>query len=162
MNAFKAVLRGTDNAFLFAEPDQSLFFGPKQLAPDTIAFADSLRDPATTKSPLESKEYKRESSVWAFISRASSLAGRLAIYSAALTDILVRAEELEVSEEDAVTVRALLLELSAMQFSQAARMLLFATSHYRNLTLSSMGLRDRLNISAAVRIPRDGEYLFWR
>ena len=65
-----------------------------------------------------------------------------------------------VSEEDAVTVGALLLELSAMQFSQAARMRLFATSHYRNLTLGSMGLRHRLNVSAAVRIPRDGEYLF--
>ena len=47
-----------------------------------------------------------------------------------------------------------------MQFSQAARMRLFATSHYRNITLSSMGLCDRLNVSAAVRIPRDGEYLF--
>ena len=58
VNAFKAVPHGTDNAFLFAEPDQSRFFGPKKLAPDTIAFADSLRDPATTKSPLESKEYK--------------------------------------------------------------------------------------------------------
>ena len=47
-----------------------------------------------------------------------------------------------------------------MQFSQAARMRLFATSHCRNITLSTMGLRDRLNVSAAVRIPRDGEYLF--
>ena len=161
VNVFKAVPRGTDNAFLFTEPDQSRFFGPKKLAPDTIAFADSLRDPASTnKSPLKSKEYKRESSLWAFISHASSLAGRLAIYSAALSDILVRAEELEVSKEDAVTVRALLLELSAMQFSQAARMRLFSTSHCRNLTLSSMGLRDRLNVLAAVCIPRDREYLF--
>ena len=47
-----------------------------------------------------------------------------------------------------------------MQLSQAARMRLFASSHYRNLTLSTMGLQDRLNVSAAVRIPRDGEYLF--
>ena len=47
-----------------------------------------------------------------------------------------------------------------MQFSQAARMRLFAISHSRNVTLSTMGLRDRLNVSAAVRIPKDGEYLF--
>ena len=30
VNAFKAVPRGTDNAFLFTEPDQSRFFGPKK------------------------------------------------------------------------------------------------------------------------------------
>ena len=93
VNTFKAVLRSTDNAFLFTEPDQSRFFGPKKLAPDIIAFADSLRDPASAnKSPLESKVYKQESSPWVFMSHASSLAGRLAIYSAALADILVRAE----------------------------------------------------------------------
>ena len=63
-----------------------------------------------------------------------------------LADILIRAVELEVSEEDLVTVRALILELSAMQFSQAARMRLLAISHSRNVTLSTMGLRDRLNV----------------
>ena len=123
VDALKPVPRGSECPFLLTEPEQSRFFGPKTLAPDTIAFADSLRDPASaTKSPLESKEYKRETAPWAFISRASSLAGRLAIYSAALADILVRADELEVSEEDRVMVRALILELSAMQFSQFARM----------------------------------------
>ena len=155
-NALKAVPHGTDSAFLFNELEQSRFFGPKRLAPDTIAFADSVRDPASAnKSPLESKEYKRDSLPWAFISHASLLAGCLAIYSTALAVILIRAVELEVSEEDIVTVRALILELSAMQFSQATRMRLYATSHCRNITLSTMGLRDRLNVSAAVRIPRN-------
>ena len=157
----KAVPRGSDSTFLFNEPGQSHFFGPKRLVPDTITFADSLRDPASaTKSPFDAREYKRDSFPWSFILNASSLAGQLAIYSTALADILCRAVELEVSEEDLVTVRALILELSAMQFSQVARMQLFAISHSRNVTLRAMGLHDRLNVSAAVRIPKDGEYLF--
>ena len=99
-----------------------------------------MRDPASaSKSPFDSKEYKRDSAPWSFISNASSLAGRLAIYSAALADILIRAVELEVSEEDLVTVRAPILELSAMQFSQAACLRVFAISHSRNVTLSTMG-----------------------
>ena len=61
MNALKAVLRRTDSAFLFSEPEQSRCFGPKRLSPDTIAFADSLKDPADFKSPLSSKEFKQES-----------------------------------------------------------------------------------------------------
>ena len=64
------------------------------------------------------------------------------------------------SEEDVVTIRALILEVSAMQFSGAAHMQLFAIGQHRNLALDTMGLRDRLNVSAAVRIPKDGEYLF--
>ena len=161
MNSLRPVPRGMDRAFLFTEPEQSRFFSPKNLAPERIAFADSLRDPASaTKSPLVSREYKKESSPWEYMSHASSLAGRLAIYSAALADILFRADELEVSEEDRVTTRALILGLSAMQFSQAARMQIAATSHRRNITLNTLGLRDRFNVSAAVRIPRDGNFLF--
>ena len=57
-------------------------------------------------------------------------------------------------------VRALILEISAMQFSQAARLRLYAIDRIRQITLNSLGLRDRMNVSAAVRIPRDGEFLF--
>ena len=59
-----------------------------------------------------------------------------------------------------VTVRALILEISAMQFSQAARLRLFAIDRNLQISLNSLGLRDRMNVSAAVRIPRDGEFLF--
>ena len=89
------------------------------------------------------------------------MAVRLAIYSAAFTNILFRAVELEVSEEDLITVRALILEIFTMQFSQTARLRLFATDRNRTITLYSLGLIDRMNISAAVRIPRDGEFLFF-
>ena len=47
-----------------------------------------------------------------------------------------------------------------MQFSQAARLRLFAIDRNRQITLNSLGLRDRMNVSAAIRIPRDGEFLF--
>ena len=60
-NDFKAVPRGSDSTFLFNEPGQSQFFGPKRLAPDTVAFSNSLRDPVSVnKSPLESREFKRD------------------------------------------------------------------------------------------------------
>ena len=58
------------------------------------------------------------------------------------------------------TIRAMILEVSAMQLSQATRMWLFAIGHSRNITLNTMGLHDRLNVSATVRVPKDGEYLF--
>ena len=137
-------------------------FGPKRLAPDTIAFAGSLRDPAlsASKSPFETREYKKGAFPWAFMSSTSSLNCRLAIYSAALADLLIRADELEVSEEDAVTIRALILEVAAMQFAGAARMRVFALTQHRNLALDTMGLRDRLDVSAAVRTPKDGKFLF--
>ena len=60
-----------------------------------------------------------------------------------------------------ITVRALILEIFTMQFSQTARLRLFATDRNRTITLYSLGLTDRMNISAAVRIPRDGEFLFF-
>ena len=74
-NDLKAFPRGSDSTFLFNEPGHSKFFGPKRLAPDTVAFANSLRDPVSAnKSPLESKEFKGNFSHWSFVDRASSLA----------------------------------------------------------------------------------------
>ena len=75
----------------------------------------------------------------------------MAIYAAALTDLLIRAEDLEVSKEDMVTFRALILEVSAMQFSQTARMRLLAIDQTRNITLDTIGFRDHIKVSAAVR-----------
>ena len=58
---FKSTPHGSNNTFLFNEPGHSKFFGPKRLAPETVAFSNSLRDPVSVnKSPLESKEFKKE------------------------------------------------------------------------------------------------------
>ena len=68
---------------------------------------------------------------------ASVYAARLAAFSTALVDLLIRADELEVSEEDKASVRAILLDLSALNYSQAARIKLHATSRRRHLALDS-------------------------
>ena len=44
-NDLRPILRGSDSTFLFNEPEHSQFFGPKRLAPHTVAFANSLREP---------------------------------------------------------------------------------------------------------------------
>ena len=107
-------------------------------------FADSLRDPVSaSKSPFDSREFKREAFPLSFISSASSLTCRLAIYSATLANLLIRANELEVSEDNIVMIRALIVEVSVMQFSGAACMRLYAIGQSRNITLNTMGLRDR-------------------
>ena len=151
----------TGRAFLFSGEDQQRFFEVPQIAPETRAYAESLRVPASTakRSPLESRDYRKDITPWLFILKASSLAERLAIYSAALADLLLRADELEVVEEDRVAIQNVILSLSTMQFAQAARMRLLAIGEYRNHTLGALGL-DRSCTSAANRIPRDGQFLF--
>ena len=82
----------SDSTFLFKEPGQSRFFGPKRLAPDKIAFADSLSLRAllitgSTKGNLSLGRSSRVRHRWP---------ARLAIYSAALADLLIRADVLVV------------------------------------------------------------------
>ena len=118
--------RGADSSFCFGEEDHSRFFSPQSLAPDTEAFGRSLKAPDA--NPLASKDYRLQDKSWRFVSEASAYAARLAAFSTALVDLLIRADELEVSEEDKASVHALLLDLSALNFSQAARMKLHATT----------------------------------
>ena len=42
-------------------------------------------------------------------------------------DLLFRADELEVTEEDRIVIRAILMEISVLSYSQAARIQLHAT-----------------------------------
>ena len=73
---------------------------------------------------------------------------------------------MEVSEEDKALVHALLLDLSALNFSQAARMKLHATTRRRHLALVSVKLPRNFNEQAVVRIYRVGPQIFdgrfWR
>ena len=85
-----------------------------------------------------SKVYRLLDKSWLFVSEASAFAARLAAYSTALVDLLIRANELEVSEEDKASVHGLLLDLSARNFSQASRMNLHTTKRRRDLALSSL------------------------
>ena len=149
----------SSRSFLFSDPDNSRFFGKKDFSPDTLAFASSLRAPGTV--PLLSKDFRRADTAWKFINEASSLTARLAVYSVALSDIVIRADELEVSREDRDTINALILEIAALSYAQALRMNLHATSERRNAVLDALPIpKDCPSRSAATRLPRDGEFVF--
>ena len=99
------VPRGSGSSFCFREEDQSRFFSPQSLASDKEAFGRSLRAPRSI--PLQSKEHHSQDKSWRFVAEASAYAAWLAAFSTALLDLLIRADELEVSEEDRVSIRAL-------------------------------------------------------
>ena len=153
-----AAPRGAVSLFCFGEEDQSRFFSPQSLAPDTEAFGRSLKAPAT--NPLVTKENSLQDKGWRFVAEASAFAARLAAFSTALIDLLIRADELEVSEEDKASIRAILLDLSALNFSQAARFKLHATSRRRHLALDSLKLPKDFNEQAVDRISRVGPQIF--
>ena len=93
---------------------------------------------APLPNPLQSKEYRSQDKGWRFVAEVSAFAARLAAFSTALLDLLITADELEVSKEDKVSICAILIELSALNFSQAARIKLHATTRTRHLALDSL------------------------
>ena len=145
-------------AFRFGEDDQTRFFSSQSLEVDTVAFARSLKAPEP--NPLASKDYRLQDKSWAYVSEASAFAARLAAFSTALVDLLMRADELGVTEEDKGSIHALLLDLSALNFSQAARIKLHATKHRRYLALDCLKLPADFNNHAVDRIPRAGFQIF--
>ena len=153
-----AVPQGADISFCFDEEDQSRFFSPQSLAADTEAFGRSLKAPLPNS--LQSKVYRSQDKGWRFVAEASDFAARLAAFSTALLDLLIRADELEVSEEDRVSIRAILIDLSALNFSQAARIKLHATTRRRHLALDSLSLLKDFNGQAVDRISRVGLQVF--
>ena len=150
MPVLYAVPRGAGSSFYFDEEDQLRFFSPQLLAPDTEAFGRSLKAPFS--NPLQSKEYRSEDKGWRFVAEAA--------FSTALLDRLIRANELEVSEEDKVSIRATLMELSVLNFSQAARIKLHATTLRRHLALDSLCLPKDFNEQAVDQISRVGPQVF--
>ena len=78
------------------------FFSPLSLAPDTEAPGHSLKAPLAFL--FLSKEYRSHGYGWRFFAEASAYAFRLAAFSTALVDLLFRADELEVTEEDKVYI----------------------------------------------------------
>ena len=145
-------------AFRFGGDDQTRFFSSQSLEVDTVAFARSLKAPEP--NPLTSKDYRLQDRSWAYVSEASAFAARIAAFSTALVDLLMRADELGVTEEDKVSVHALLLDLSALNFSQAARIKLHATKRRRHLALDCLKLPTDFNNHAVDRIPRAGAEIF--
>ena len=83
----KSIPRSIKRAFAFLEEDEFAFFTDKTLSPDTVAFADSLRDPSRS-SPLISREYVQADQAWASVAEAFTVVARCAAHATALTDIL--------------------------------------------------------------------------
>ena len=155
---FSAAPRGATSSFCFGEDDHTRFFSPQSLEADTVAFARSLKSPES--NPLLSKDYRLQDKNGQFVSVASAYAARLAAFSTALVDLLIRADELEVSEEDKGSIHTILLDLSALNFSQVARIKLHATKRRRHLALDCLKLPKEFNDQAVDRVSRAGPQIF--
>ena len=155
----KAIPRTVKRAFAFSEQDELDFFSEKVFAPDTYAFSESLRDPGRP-CPLKSRDFAQVDRTWASVAESSTVAARCAAYSTALADLLVRADEMGVVEDDRVVIRELLLNISSRAFSEALRTQLRATHQRRLLALRALNLPKDFNSSAVIRVPREGPYVF--
>ena len=158
-NIDKGISRSVKRAFAFSDEDEQLFFSDKSFAPDTIAFATSLRDPSAS-CPLRSKDFASADRALASVAEASTLAARCAAYSTALADLLVQADVLEVVEDDRRTIRDLLVRINARTFSESLRAQLRATHFRRLAAFKALNLPTEFNSSAVTRVPRDGPYVF--
>ena len=134
------------------------FFSEKVFAPDTYLFSESLRDPGRP-CPLNSRDFAQVGRTWASVAVSSTVAARCAAYSTALADLLVRADEMGVVEDDRVVIRELLLNISSRAFSEALRTQLRATHQRRLLALRALNLPKDFGSSAVIRVPREGPYV---
>lgn len=158
-NVNKAIPRSVKTAFAFSDEDELQFFSEKTIAPDTLAFAQSLRDPSSV-SPLHSRDFVQLDKAWASVSEASLVAARCAAYATALSDLLAQADILEVEEEDRRAIAELLVHISARSFSEAMRVQLRVTHNRRLAALRALNLPKDFDCSAVSRVPREGPYVF--
>ena len=115
---------------------------------------------APSVNPFHSKEYRTADKGLRFIAKASSYAARLAVFSTVLLDLLIRANELEVTEEDRVAICSIVMEISALSFSQSVRIQLHTTQQRRLLALETLNLPKDFNGHAVDRIPSEGRHIF--
>ena len=115
-----------------------------------------MRDPI----PLRSKDYIATDKQWAFFSEASNAAARSAAYSTALSDRLVQADELGVSEDDRVSTGTLIFNISARTFSQALRAQVYSTEVRRDLAINTIQISSETSSMAVNRISRETPFLF--
>ena len=78
----KGISRSAKRAFAFSDEDEQFFFSDKTFAPDTLAFATSLRDPSSP-CPLKSKDFASADRALASVAEASTLAARCSAFATA-------------------------------------------------------------------------------
>ena len=85
---------------------------------------------------------------------------RLSVYSTALTDLLIRTDDLGIKPEDRVHIQSLLLLISELTFSQASRATVSAFRERRKLAFNSLGLNKQADSFTVEALPFLGLYLF--
>ena len=65
-------------------------------------------------NPLKANAFREEDIRWARMSEISRSISRLSVYSTALTDLLIRADDLGIKPEDRALIQSLLLLISEL------------------------------------------------
>ena len=143
-------------AFRFVPVSTEQFFQSESLSDDLLALGASMANPNPLLHPL----FKKEDARWRAVSSLARTSLRLAAYSTALLDILTRAEELQVSEEDRSNIGTILITISELSFAQAARSSVLATRQRRKLALSTLGLDRQADSTFIHALPVRGPSLF--
>ena len=104
-------------AFQFTPDTTEQFFKTESLSNDLLALGASMSNP----NPLLLPQFKKEDARWKVVSSSARTSLRLATYSTALLDILTRAEELQVSEDDRTNIGTIFITISELSFVQATR-----------------------------------------
>ena len=142
--------------FRFAQPHSEKFFDTEGPSPELLALGASLSSPNAFTTPSFRKEDKK----WMFMSDAARFSAKLAVFQAALIDLLSRADDLGVTSEDRAIILALLLSIAEQSCSQALSFTFFAFENRRLLALTSLGLQKSVSSVAVKTLPLEGPHLF--
>ena len=97
---------------------------------------------------------------WAIISQLTRSVSRLSVFSVALSNLLVRAEELGITPEDRAHIQNLLLKISQYLFSQASRSSTAVFRERRQLAFNKLGFDKQADGSFVESLPFHGPFLF--
>ena len=153
---FNGMVGSISKGFRFQKETAEKYFITEKASLELMALGDSLAE----SFPLKARAFREEDSRWCRMSDSSRSISRLSVYSTALADLLVRADELDIKPEDHVTIQSLLLAISQLTFTQAARATVFAFRQRRKLAFESLGLRKQATSFNVEAIPCKGPYLF--
>ena len=92
----RRVYSAVAKTFQFSKDASEKFFNTEKASPELMALGASLAE----SNPLKAKAFREEDMRWARMSQLSRSVSRLSVFSVALSDLLVRAEELGIIPED--------------------------------------------------------------
>ena len=144
-------------AFPFRIEDSNRFFSSTKHSPDLVAFGNPS---GRGGNALRGKEYLALDRHWRSAEEMARASMRVGAYAAALQDLLLRADELEVSQEDCAIISEIIMALLEVQFGQAARIATLATRQRRRVALEALNLRFPGDSREFASIPATGPFLF--